>query len=292
MKRRTAWLAAWFAAALAPGGVRAAQPSSGTGPDALHALLPTRIKNDGVLLIATDAHHPPNESYAEDGSTIVGFEPDIWSRLASLLGVRTRIVSIDFAGLIPGVEAGRFDVAFESLSDSPAREHEVTFVDFARASLALYTRASNDAITTDPLSLCGARAGVQSGTDFASSVRQLSARCTVHNKPEIAISEYASDAAVVMALYAQRVDFALDDRLAAKSLTRFAPQPLKLVDVGFPKFIVGAVVRHDDQQLAQALLAALQRMHQDGSYQSIIDRWQIPSLALDRPGLDLAAERP
>ena len=257
-------------------------------PD-LHALLPDRVKQSGTLVIATDAHHPPNESYAEDGRTVVGFEPDIWNRLAGLLGVRPRIISVDFGGLIPGVQAGRFDVAFESLSDSPAREHEVTFVDFGYASAALYTLTSNTAITNDTMSLCGLKAGVQAGTDFATSVADLSARCVARRRPPIDVKEFASDAATVMALYSRRVDFALDDRLAARNLIQFAPHPLKIVDMGLPRFTVGAVVRHDDKALATALLAAFERMHVDGSYGAIIAKWQIPSLAFGRPALDLAA---
>ena len=268
-----------------PRPLHAADPA----PSDLHALLPDRVKQSGVLVIATDAHHPPNESYAEDGETIVGFEPDIWNMLAKLLGVRLRIVSIDFSGLIPGVQAGRFDTAFESLSDSPAREQQVTFVDFGYASAALYTHASDTAISSDPSSVCGLKAGVQAGTDFATSVAALSARCVARNKPPIDVKEFASDAATVMALFSQRVDFALNDRLAAKDLTRFAPHPLKLVDLGLPKFTVGAVVRRDDKVLANALLAAFERMHADGSYDAVIAKWQAKALALGQPGLDLAA---
>jgi polar amino acid transport system substrate-binding protein len=263
------------------------------GPrDDLHALLPDRIKQSGVLTIATDAHHPPNESYADDGKTVVGFEPDVWNTLATLLGVTTRVVSIDFDGLIPGVQSGRFDVAFESLSDDTAREQQVTFIDYANASAVVYAPASTAAVSTDPSSLCGLKAGLQAGTDFATSIRRLSAACTAHGKPAIDAMEYASDAATVMALYAQRVDFAVDDRLAAKKMTEHSPRPLKIVDVGLPRFTVGAIVRHDDKQLAAALLAALERMHQDGSYAAILSRWQVSPLALDHPGLNLAAGRP
>ncbi len=49
-----------------------------------------------------------------------------------------------------------------------------------------------------------------------------------------------------------------------------------------------AVVRHDDKALAAALLAAFKRMHADGSYDAIIAKWQVSSLALKQPGLDLA----
>jgi polar amino acid transport system substrate-binding protein len=97
---------------------------------------------------------------------------------------------------------------------------------------------------------------------------------------------------VVMALYSQRVDFALNDRMAAQKMIEFAPHPLKIVDVGLPKFTVGAITRRDDTALASALLAAFQRMHADGTYQAILAKWQIDSLALAQPGMNLAAGRP
>ena len=73
-------------------------------PDpALKALLPKKIQDSGVISLATDAHYPPCEIFAEDNKTMIGYEPDTWNAIAKKLGVKIEPVSIAFDGLLPGV---------------------------------------------------------------------------------------------------------------------------------------------------------------------------------------------
>ncbi len=265
-------------------------PSASAGAAALHALLPDRIRQAGVLGIGTDAHHPPCESYADDNSTMVGLEPDLWAALAARLGVAARATSVDFGGLIPGVQAGRFDVALECMSDSPARESQVTFIDFAHATASAYTMAA-DAVRPDPASLCGLHGGVQVGTDFSASLQEFSAACVAAGKPPISIAQFGSDGAVVLALYSGRVDFVLNDRNAAKQMQAHAPRPLRVVDVGFPMMTIGVAVSRQEPALAAAVLAAMRTLFADGTYAAIMRKWGIADLSLDQPGVDLARQK-
>ena len=262
---------------------------SGAPPDApsLHALLPDRIRQAGVLVVGTDAHHPPCESYADDDETIVGFEPDLWNALGTALGVKVRAMSVDFGGLIPGVQAGRFDIAMECMSDSPAREQEVTFVDFAHATASVYTLADDGTIGTDPSSLCGLHGGVQVGTDFSASLHGFSAACIKAGRKPISIAEYASDGAVVLALYSGRVDFVLNDRNAAKQMQEHAPRKLRAIDVGFPIMTIGVAVARDGA-LVRPVLEAMRALYANGVYASIMRKWGIAELSLQAPGVDLA----
>ncbi len=280
-----------LAALLHVSGPRPALAADAPSTQALHAMLPDRIRQSGFMTVVTDAHHPPFESLADDNSTMIGLEPDFWNALADRLGIKVKVVSVDFSGLIPGVQSGRYDVAFECMSDSPAREQEVSFVDYMRATTALYALADNATITDKADDLCGLRGGAQVGTDFAASLRDFSGKCSAAGKPPIAIMEYASGGAVIMALYSQRVDFVLNDRGAAAQMKRYAPRPIKIVDVGFPLMTVGAAVRKDDTALASALLAAMQRLHADGTYAAIMRKWDVSALSLERPGVDLVGGR-
>jgi len=255
------------------------------------ALLPPDIRAAGVLTLATDAHHPPCESFGEDNTTMVGFEPDIWNALGARLGVKIEAVSIDFDGLIPGVQSGRYNMAMECMSDDKQREKQVTFIDYAYATAVVYELASTASATTDPLSLCGRRAGAQIGTDFVASLEHVSQSCVAHGKAAVTIQQFPSNATVLLALYAQRVDFILNDLDAVSELKKNAPTPLKVTDIGFPLFIVGAVVKSGDTALANAVLSALQQLHADGEYAAIMKKWDIVALELKTPGINLAATR-
>jgi len=258
---------------------------------AASSLLPATIRAAGILRLATDAHHPPCESFADDNQTMVGFEPDIWNALGARLGVRIKASSIDFDGLILGVQSGRYDMAMECMSDDKQREKQVTFIDYAYATAVVYELAASAAASPNPLSLCGRRAGAQIGTDFVASLEHVSQNCVAYGKAPLVVQMFPSNAAVLLALYAQRVDFILNDLDAVSELKKNAPATLKVTDVGFPLFTVGAVVKTDDVALANALLAALEELHADGEYDSIMKKWGITGLALKVPGKNLASGR-
>lgn len=261
---------------------------------ALTALLPDKIRTSGELTIATDAHYPPCEFMAEDGKSIVGFEPDIWNAIAQKLGIKITASSIDFAGIIPGVQSGRYGAAFACLSDRPEREKIVHFVDFWYGSAAVYAIASNAEISEDPLSLCGKKTAVQVGIDFGDMVRDiLSKHCVAAGKAPIEMSELPSAAQVLVALYAGRIDFALSDAAAVDDIQKKAPQPVKVYENHLlPKIYLGAIVERSNEPLAKALLAALKAVYAEGAYDKAIARWNLRLLALPEPGLDLATTRP
>ena len=64
---------------------------------ALQALVPSSIRADGVLRVATDASYAPMSSFGADGRTIIGMEPDLGAELGRILGLKVKFVQRDFA---------------------------------------------------------------------------------------------------------------------------------------------------------------------------------------------------
>ncbi|AHF76029.1 Family 3 extracellular solute-binding protein [Sodalis praecaptivus] len=261
---------------------------------ALHNQLPAKIKQSGVINLVTDAHYPPCEVFAEDNKTMIGFEPDLWNAMGKVLGVEIKPVSIDFAGLIPGVKSGRYDMAMECISDSAEREKQVSFVNYAYATNEVYTLADNKSITTDPLTLCGLKVGVQAGTDFEHAVTDiLNPNCSKNGKAAIAVTRLQSADAVLLALYAGRIDFVLNDAAAAAEIKKVAPRPIRTVAMSLlPKYYLGIVVQKDNTALAQALLGALNVLWRNGEYERIMHKWDLQPVMLEQPGINLFSTRP
>jgi len=298
-------LAAATASALLAGGVGATVAQEfeevvGSGlpvlekDDALHAMLPQSIIDAGKITIATDAHYPPCQSFASDNTTIIGYEPDLWNAITQKLGITYDVESIAFAGLIPGVESGRYDVASECISDNLEREKKVTFIVHAYSTGAVYTLAENTTITDDALSLCGLRVGIQQGFDFVNVANNvMTPRCEAAGKPPVQVSEYPSGDQVLLSLYSGRSDFVLDGLAAATAIEKAAPQPVRFVESDvLPKYYNGMVVQKDNMQLAEALLAALKAVQADGVYTEIMAKWNISGLGIDEPGINLASSNP
>jgi polar amino acid transport system substrate-binding protein len=269
------------------------RPACAVADPDLNALLPDDIRKSGVITIATDAHYPPCESLADDDKTMVGYEPELWTAIAEKLQVRLQVVSTDFGGLIPGVQSGRYQMAIECISDSAARENQVTFIDNAYATQAVYSLANNDLIGNDPLSLCGRKMAAQAGSDAMDTEAAISARCVKNGKAAVSVSQFPSAEAIFNALYAGRVDFVLDDAVAAAEIERRAPVPVKIsTNDLMPRLYTGIVVLPEAKQLAGATLAALKSVEQDGTYAKIMEKWGLSPLALGEPGINLATAKP
>lgn len=257
---------------------------------ALHALLPKAIQDSGVIKLATDAHYPPCESFAEDNVTMIGWEPDLWEALGKKLGVKFEASSIDFDGLIPGVQSGRFDTAMECISDTPEREKQVSFVDLSISVNGIFTLEGSP-VTNDPLSFCGLKTAAQKGTTFGQSVDDvLNPYCLKNNKPAIVKSEFPTADATLLALFSGRVDFLVNDASSAAEIKKRSSRPLKLFTPDIlPRKIDGFVVKPDNKELANALLAGVKALIADGAYDKIMDKWDLAVLKVKEPGINLGS---
>jgi len=275
-----------LATALSPALATASAPS-------LAAQVPDSLRRAGRLVVATDAEFAPCESLAADGRTVIGFDADIWNAVGAKLGLKVTPVPTTFSGIISGVQSGRYPVAISCISDSAERERRALFIDYAYATGAIYTLASNTKITTDGLSLCGLKTAAEAGTDSVDSLNEMSAHCVRRGRPAIAISQFPSANAMFSALVAQRVDFVVNDAVAADAMR--AQFPVKLRVIGsdrLPKLYTGMIVQRQAQPLANVLLAALMAIQADGTYGRIMQKWRLGFLQLDTPGLNLATRRP
>lgn len=266
-----------------------------TAKPELNAKLPEKIRTSGTLNLATDANYPPCQWYLKDGKTMVGYEVDIWDALAQVLGVKLNVVSIDFAGLIPGVAGGRYDMAMECITDRVEREQQVTFVNHSLTyGNAFYYVGNNPAIKAgQPETLCGLRTAGQSGTDFISNLQTFSKWCVGKGLKPLTIGEFPQQSAVLLALFAGRIDFALSEASAVEELK--ANNPVEILTIANPlekQNYLGIVVAKENTQLAEALKAALQAIKASGTYDKIFAKWNLKHAALKEFGINMTTTKP
>ncbi len=85
------------------------------------------IEKAGKIVMATSPDFPPFESL--EGKEVVGIEVEIMEKVADELGVELEITQMDFDLVLPGVQAGKYDVGVSGISVTPDREKNVDFTD-------------------------------------------------------------------------------------------------------------------------------------------------------------------
>ena len=77
------------------------------------------------LVVATSPDFPPFESL--EGGEVVGIEVDILKLIAEQMGMELDIQQMDFDSVIPGVQAGKFDVGMSGITVTDKRKENVDF---------------------------------------------------------------------------------------------------------------------------------------------------------------------
>jgi len=119
------------------------------------------VQKAGVITVATSPDFPPFESL--DGDQIVGIEVDVMAVIAEELGVEVEYVQMDFDSVLPGVQAGKFDVGMSGITVTAEREENADFtMPYFLASQAIIVPAGSDITCKDDLT--GKVIAVQTGT--------------------------------------------------------------------------------------------------------------------------------
>ena len=127
------------------------------------AEVPATIKSKGTLTVATDATYAPNEFVASDGTTVTGWDPELAQALASVLGLKVKLVNATFATIIPGIQSGKYDFSMSSFTDTKERQKVVDFVTYFTAGTSFYVKTTGGPTINSLADLCGHTVGSRPG---------------------------------------------------------------------------------------------------------------------------------
>ena len=88
--------------------------------------LPVRAKEWTHVTIATEGAFPPYNFHKADG-TLDGFEIDLAADLCARMKVKCDVVAQDWDGILPGLNAGKYDAIMAAMSITPKRMEVIAF---------------------------------------------------------------------------------------------------------------------------------------------------------------------
>jgi len=248
--------------------------------EALAAKVPAAIKSSGKLTIGTDASYAPSEFFAEDGSTIVGFDVDLGKAIASKLGLAGNFENSSFDSLIVGVQNGKFDSAMSSFTINPERLKQVNMVSYFDAGTAWATAKANpQGVVADDA--CGKTVAVQKATVQADDIEVKNKACKDAGKPEINVQIYGLQSDATTAVVNGKADAMLADSPVIAYAIKQSGKLEQLGDI-YDSAPYGVAIPKDQMELADAVAGAVDALIADGSYQAILDQWGVSNGAITK----------
>ena len=230
-------------------------------------------KDMTTIRIGVDPTYAPFESVAPDGH-VVGFDVDLGDALCARLKAKCVWVQSSFDGLIPGLQARKFDVILSSMAATAKRREQIDFTNRLYRNQTKLVARRDSGMKPEASSLQGKHIGVEQGTVQETYGREKWAPSGVQ------IVSYQNYDQAYDDLTTGRLDGVLMDAVQGKLGFLDTPRGKDYAFAGdtvYDATIMGdgdaAGIRKGDSDLRDALNTAFAGLLADGSYKKIEARY-------------------
>jgi len=231
--------------------------------------LNAQARDWAAIKFGVDPSYAPFESKAPDGK-LVGFDIDLGNEICARLRAKCVWVENDFDGMIPALNARKFDGILSSMGVTPQRAEQVAFSSKLFNAPARLVAKTGSGLQPTPESLKGKTVGVEQG-----SVEETYTK-TYWEQKDVKVVPYQNQDQVYADLLSGRLDAALQDEVQADIGFLKTPRGAsfefagrELVD---PKILgdgTGIGMRKEDSDLKAKVDKAIADMIKDGTYKKL-----------------------
>lgn len=282
-------LAAVMALAGCGGSNDAASGSTGKVDTAapLYDELPAAIRDAGTINIGSSIDYPPFEYYAEDGTTLQGFETELADLLEDELGVTFTWNNAGFDTLLPALGSDRYDIIYGAVNDTAEREQDYDFVYYLQSSQGFVTQAGNPEGISTVDDLCGKPIAAVRGGIQAEYLDQQSGVCEDSGHDPIDVLTFDGNAQEQLAVRQGKAAALLENFPTAAVFASESDGALELVDgLQVEQQFFGMVLTKENSELRDALVKAWQAIIDDGSYAEVLTKWNLDDIAISEAGIN------
>jgi cystine transport system substrate-binding protein len=222
------------------------------------------VKARGTLKVALEGTYPPF-NYKEKNGELAGYDVDVAKLLGARLGLKVTFVSSEWASILAGLAANKYDVIISQVGINPKREQAFDFsAPYIYSMPQLIVRNNDSAAYKALADLKGKKLGVGQGSVYEQQAKAV---------PGIEIRSYAAAPDTMSDLAAGRIDAALNDSLMSAYLLKISKLPIKAgAQVGAVERM-GIPFKKGNPAFKQALNKALADATADGSLKAISLKW-------------------
>jgi lysine-arginine-ornithine-binding protein len=221
--------------------------------------------------IGTEAAYPPFAFKTETGE-LAGFDIDFIHAICKQMQVKCQIIEQDWDGLIPGLNAKKYDAIIASMSITEKRKKRVDFTNrYYRDPARFFSRKDAGLVDTNQ-GLAEKTVGVLRATTHQEFLET--------HYPDAELKMYPTQEEVHLDLLSGRLDAALANGIATEFgfLDSEEGQGYEFfgeshIDPAIHGEGTGIAVRKDDDDLRKMFNRAIEEMRANGTYQAINDKY-------------------
>jgi polar amino acid transport system substrate-binding protein len=259
-------------------------PNASTSPSVsvsqnaeLSRKLPESIKSAGVIKIGVDANYAPGEFLAADGTTVQGFDVDLFNAVAAKFGVKTEWQPTSFPSIISGVDSKKYDIGISSITINDKRKEQVKMVSYFKAGTQWASRKGNPK-GVDPDNACGKNIAVQANT--IQETDDLPARQKKCGSNKINVLSYGLQSEATSAVVSGKADAMLADSPVVAYAVKQSNGKLETLSEIYDAAPYGFVLPNGEGEFAQAIADALKQLDHEGAYNAALEKWGVEQGAI------------
>src|SRR3954469_6538667 len=231
------------------------------------------LKKAGEIKIGCEAAYVPF-TYRDSSGKIVGFDVDFATKMFEPIGVKPTFVDAQWSGIIPALQAGRFDTV-PTMSYTKERLERVLFsIPYADASQALLIRSADK----DKIKAIGDMSGRILAIKLGSPGETLKNKLETQLKTERGagfkdVKTYDDHPAAYLALAQGSVDGVLNTVPTLSVVMRDKPGTFSMVNNVGGNNWHGYAFRKEDMEIADFMNGRITAMKGNGELAALQDKW-------------------
>jgi polar amino acid transport system substrate-binding protein len=211
-----------------------------------------------TVRLGTEGAYPPY-NFLNDAGEVDGFERELGDELCKRAELTCEWVTNDWDSIIPNLLSGNYDAIIAGMSITDERKEVVNFTTgYTRPSPSAFAALAAD------VDLAGGVIAAQASTIQSSHVASTGATLVEFPTPDETVA--AVNAGEVDAVMADK-DFLMP--IVAETELQFVGDDVFLGDG------IGMAFRQSDDELRSKFDAAIASMKEDGSLNTLLDKWEI-----------------
>lgn len=252
------------------------------------------ITERGTIRMGSQQTFPPMEYREAGADRPIGATVDLIEEAAGRLNLKVEWVTADFATLIAGLQANRFDITSGGMADLEEREEAIDFVNFFASGLSFLVRKEDDGKYNTMTDFCGHTVSLTQGSTGV--IRQLEAggaKCKEEGKETIEMITLPASADARAQVDLKRADAFMSELPQLSFIVSQFPDRYTIAGNGYISnvAIMSWGLNKKSTGLRDAVAASLQSMVEDGTYKKTLEKWGVQAGALDKITINLPASK-